>query len=306
MSDGRNPFHHEFYHENELSFSFSMNPSHYNQIPSNPNLHQLNYDSHGLDPSSYMSFTKCLDGSMEYAAVAREFDLSCPSSEVLALGDGGGTANEMVESSGHGGNSATPNSSVSSSSSEAAAEEDSGKSKKDQLPKACEDGMEKPKKVAKSRKKGEKRQREPRFAFMTKSEIDNLEDGYRWRKYGQKAVKNSAYPRSYYRCTSQKCPVKKRIERSFEDPTIVITTYEGVHTHHSPAALRGSATAGMFLPSILTPKPSPVPNFHHDLLMQFPPTNLQGDTRSFHLQNLNPYNRIQVPDYGLLQDIIPP
>jgi hypothetical protein len=44
--------------------------------------------------------------------------------------------------------------------------------------------------------KGEKRQ--PRFAFMTKSEVDHLEDGYRWRKYGQKAVKNSPYPRYAY------------------------------------------------------------------------------------------------------------
>lgn len=43
--------------------------------------------------------------------------------------------------------------------------------------------------------KKEKREREPRFAFLTKSEIDQLEDGYRWRKYGQKAVKNSPYPR---------------------------------------------------------------------------------------------------------------
>ena len=44
-------------------------------------------------------------------------------------------------------------------------------------------------------KKGQKRARQPRFAFMTKSEIDHLEDGYRWRKYGQKAVKNSPFPR---------------------------------------------------------------------------------------------------------------
>ncbi|CAN1237435.1 Probable WRKY transcription factor 43 [Linum grandiflorum] len=35
----------------------------------------------------------------------------------------------------------------------------------------------------------------PRFAFQTRSEDDILDDGYRWRKYGQKAVKNSAYPR---------------------------------------------------------------------------------------------------------------
>jgi hypothetical protein len=44
-------------------------------------------------------------------------------------------------------------------------------------------------------KKKEKKPKEPRFAFLTKSEIDHLEDGYRWRKYGQKAVKNSPYPR---------------------------------------------------------------------------------------------------------------
>lgn len=45
--------------------------------------------------------------------------------------------------------------------------------------------------------KTRKRKREARFAFMTKSEVDHLEDGYRWRKYGQKAVKNSAFPRYY-------------------------------------------------------------------------------------------------------------
>lgn len=48
----------------------------------------------------------------------------------------------------------------------------------------------------KVKKKGQKRIRQPRFAFVTKSEVDHLEDGYRWRKYGQKAVKNSPYPRS--------------------------------------------------------------------------------------------------------------
>lgn len=35
----------------------------------------------------------------------------------------------------------------------------------------------------------------PRFAFQTKSADDILDDGFRWRKYGQKAVKNSIYPR---------------------------------------------------------------------------------------------------------------
>ncbi|KAK9750692.1 hypothetical protein RND81_02G214200 [Saponaria officinalis] len=85
----------------------------------------------------------------------------------------------------------------------------------------------------KVKKKAQKRVRQPRFAFMTKSEVDHLEDGYRWRKYGQKAVKNSPFPRSYYRCTNSKCTVKKRVERSYEDPSIVITTYEGQHCHHT-------------------------------------------------------------------------
>ncbi|XP_071691085.1 probable WRKY transcription factor 57 [Rutidosis leptorrhynchoides] len=84
----------------------------------------------------------------------------------------------------------------------------------------------------KVKKKGSKRIQQQRFAFVTKSEIDHLEDGYRWRKYGQKAVKNSPFPRSYYRCTNSKCTVKKRIERSSTNPTTVITTYEGQHCHH--------------------------------------------------------------------------
>lgn len=46
--------------------------------------------------------------------------------------------------------------------------------------------------------------------------------------------------RSYYRCTAQKCPVKKRVERSFQDAAVVITTYEGKHTHPIPATLRGN------------------------------------------------------------------
>ncbi|WVZ68941.1 hypothetical protein U9M48_017812 [Paspalum notatum var. saurae] len=71
----------------------------------------------------------------------------------------------------------------------------------------------------------------PRFAFQTRSVNDILDDGYRWRKYGQKAVKNSAHPRSYYRCTHHTCNVKKQVQRLARDTSIVVTTYEGVHNH---------------------------------------------------------------------------
>ncbi|CAJ1963145.1 unnamed protein product [Sphenostylis stenocarpa] len=100
--------------------------------------------------------------------------------------------------------------------------------------------QDKTKKQLKPKKKNQKKQREPRFAFMTKSEVDHLDDGYKWRKYGQKAVKNSPYPRSYYRCTTAGCGVKKRVERSSDDPSIVVTTYEGQHTHPCPASSRAS------------------------------------------------------------------
>lgn len=38
--------------------------------------------------------------------------------------------------------------------------------------------------------------REPRVVVQTTSEVDILDDGYRWRKYGQKEVKGNPNPRS--------------------------------------------------------------------------------------------------------------
>ncbi|KAK7255786.1 hypothetical protein RIF29_29206 [Crotalaria pallida] len=57
------------------------------------------------------------------------------------------------------------------------------------------------------------------------------DDGYKWRKYGQKSIKNSPNPRSYYRCTNPRCSAKKQVERSIEDPDTLIITYEGLHLH---------------------------------------------------------------------------
>ncbi|GAV79208.1 WRKY domain-containing protein [Cephalotus follicularis] len=182
----------------------------------------------------------------------------------------------------------TSNLSVSSSSTEDPPEKSTG-------------SVEKPPQTpSKVRKKGQKRIRQPRFAFVTKSEVDHLEDGYRWRKYGQKAVKNSPFPRSYYRCTNSKCTVKKRVERSSEDPTTVITTYEGQHCHHTVGFPRGavisleSAIAGQ-----LTPAVSP---FYYPSVIQSRQISAQpGESRG--LPDTNP----QVPtDEGLLGDMVPP
>ncbi|XVE96884.1 hypothetical protein REPUB_Repub02eG0262100 [Reevesia pubescens] len=57
------------------------------------------------------------------------------------------------------------------------------------------------------------------------------DDGYKWRKYGQKSIKNSPNPRSYYKCTNPRCSSKKQVERSRDDPDTLIITYEGLHLH---------------------------------------------------------------------------
>ncbi|RRT77951.1 hypothetical protein BHM03_00011951 [Ensete ventricosum] len=81
---------------------------------------------------------------------------------------------------------------------------------------------------------------EPRIIVQTRSEVDLLDDGFRWRKYGQKVVKGNPHPRSYYKCTYAGCNVRKHIERSPTDPKAVITTYEGKHNHDVPAARKSS------------------------------------------------------------------
>eukprot|EP00262_Sarcandra_glabra_P018878 TRINITY_DN6928_c0_g2_i1.p1 TRINITY_DN6928_c0_g2~~TRINITY_DN6928_c0_g2_i1.p1 ORF type:complete len:162 (+),score=35.96 TRINITY_DN6928_c0_g2_i1:50-487(+) len=97
--------------------------------------------------------------------------------------------------------------------------------------------------------KARRKVREPRFCFKTMSDVDVLDDGYKWRKYGQKVVKNTQHPRSYYRCTQDNCRVKKRVERLAEDPRMVITTYEGRHIHspsHDMEASQASSHINFF------------------------------------------------------------
>ncbi|CAL9040931.1 WRKY transcription factor 71-like [Musa acuminata AAA Group] len=292
------PYRHDFPFHDDLFSVFSQKPD----------------GLQGFDPQTappFMSFGDYLHGSTtDGSLVVQGFDAprSQPCDPVVG-GDGGKNA---AAGGGDGMTPVTPYFSASSSSTEAAGDEDWRPCKVDQPKQEVQEeekhapqdgeGRDKTKKANKPRKKGE-RQRGPRFAFMTKSEVDHLEDGYRWRKYGQKAVKNSPYPRSYYRCTAQKCNVKKRVERSCQDPTTVITTYEGQHTHHSPASLRGGGGGGHML------SPSPTTNLRRSLLLQ----QVSRSSSSAGYTNPNTYHaglppllpQLHVPDHGLLQDIVP-
>ncbi|ONM36803.1 probable WRKY transcription factor 64 [Zea mays] len=59
-------------------------------------------------------------------------------------------------------------------------------------------------------------------------------DGYQWRKYGQKLIRGSTYPRCYYRCTYHQdhgCPATKHVEQTnSQDPPLFRVTYTNEHT----------------------------------------------------------------------------
>ncbi|XP_010916830.2 LOW QUALITY PROTEIN: WRKY transcription factor 22 [Elaeis guineensis] len=60
-------------------------------------------------------------------------------------------------------------------------------------------------------------------------------DMWAWRKYGQKPIKGSPYPRGYYRCSSSKgCLARKQVERSRTDPAMLVVTYTADHDHPLP------------------------------------------------------------------------
>ncbi|KAL6615615.1 hypothetical protein ACP70R_037885 [Stipagrostis hirtigluma subsp. patula] len=281
---------------------------------------------------SYPSITDYLQGFLDPSGLARHLGVPCTAEDASVKNElSVDVSHDSQGTSGVAGEAAallTPNSSVSLSSSDREGEGQPRRSKKgrgkeeevaavDGDEKDQEDG-ENSKKANKPKKKAEKRQRQPRVAFLTKSEVDHLEDGYRWRKYGQKAVKNSPYPRSYYRCTTPKCGVKKRVERSYQDPSTVITTYEGQHTHHSPASLRAGG-AHLFMPNAhaLPPHLMPSGAFRSDLMSMMHAVPM-GANPNMYMPSMPPPPPMATPpgpapplqqhhftDYSLLQDLFP-
>ncbi|XAR55730.1 hypothetical protein NMG60_11035914 [Bertholletia excelsa] len=60
-----------------------------------------------------------------------------------------------------------------------------------------------------------------------------IDDGYAWRKYGQKVILNSKHPRNYFRCThkfDQGCQATKQVQKLDDEPPMYRTTYYGQHT----------------------------------------------------------------------------
>ncbi|KAL5223436.1 hypothetical protein ABZP36_010075 [Zizania latifolia] len=66
------------------------------------------------------------------------------------------------------------------------------------------------------------------------------EDGYQWRKYGQKKIQGTSFTRSYFRCTYRDdngCQATKQIQqKDGSDPPMFQVTYTKEHTCNSAAA----------------------------------------------------------------------
>ncbi|XP_060206878.1 probable WRKY transcription factor 53 [Lycium barbarum] len=83
-----------------------------------------------------------------------------------------------------------------------------------------------------------KRKQMPTWSEQVRVSAENgyegpTDDGYSWRKYGQKDILGAKYPRSYYRCTyraMQNCWATKQVQRSDDDPALFEITYKGSHT----------------------------------------------------------------------------
>ncbi|KAK9101812.1 hypothetical protein Sjap_019066 [Stephania japonica] len=72
-----------------------------------------------------------------------------------------------------------------------------------------------------------------------------VKDGYLWRKYGQKVTRDNPSPRAYFKCSfAPSCPVKKKVQRSVKDQSVLVATYEGEHNHPRPNEADETSTMG--------------------------------------------------------------
>nr|QGQ64080.1 WRKY transcription factor 57 [Santalum album] len=100
------------------------------------------------------------------------------------------------------------------------------------------------------------------------------EDGFTWRKYGQKEIFGCRFPRGYFKCTHQKlyqCQAKKHVQRLDDDPYTYQVTYRGEHTCHM------SATAPSAPPPPQLPPPTEVPQLE---LTALPHPSISSTTAS--------------------------
>ncbi|KFK28904.1 hypothetical protein AALP_AA7G063500 [Arabis alpina] len=125
--------------------------------------------------------------------------------------------------------------------------------------------------IPESKSKKSKKNQQKRVVEQVKEE-NLLSDAWAWRKYGQKPIKGSPYPRSYYRCSSSKgCLARKQVERNPQNPEKFTITYTNEHNHEVPT--RRNSLAGSTRAKTSQPKP-PVTKKPGKEMVSSPTSNL--------------------------------
>ncbi|KAI3687450.1 hypothetical protein L1987_81146 [Smallanthus sonchifolius] len=114
---------------------------------------------------------------------------------------------------------------------------------------------------------------------------DNTDDGYSWRKYGQKDILGANFPRSYYEFSYHKEP--KQVKKTDNGPTIFESAYKGKHTCNL-----GAQSA--------SPPPPPSPEYHEPT-----PVRLSSPNHGEMLSNLKANLSVNTSDLGGYTDTIP-
>ncbi|KAI3808977.1 hypothetical protein L1987_24940 [Smallanthus sonchifolius] len=98
-----------------------------------------------------------------------------------------------------------------------------------------------------------------------------MEDGYAWRKYGQKEILNSKFPRCYFRCTHRHfhgCKAVKQVQKQEDGSNMFHITYFGQHTCPTPSTLSHHEVVLDFEDSknhtLFSNSPSTITNIHID------------------------------------------
>ncbi|KAL4024411.1 hypothetical protein IC575_012761 [Cucumis melo] len=113
-----------------------------------------------------------------------------------------------------------------------------------------ESSAKKKRKISRSRDVLKKRKLLPRWTEEIKvcngtAPEGPLNDGYSWRKYGQKDIHGANFPRCYYRCTHRNvrgCLATKQVQKSDNDPNIFEVTYRGRHTCNQSSNLGSTSS----------------------------------------------------------------
>ncbi|KGN56437.1 probable WRKY transcription factor 46 [Cucumis sativus] len=117
-------------------------------------------------------------------------------------------------------------------------DEQEGEEEEEEEEEVEESSTKKKRKISRSRDALKKRKLLPRWTEEIKvcngsAPEGPLNDGYSWRKYGQKDIHGANFPRCYYRCTHRNvrgCLATKQVQKSDNDPNIFEVTYRGRHT----------------------------------------------------------------------------